>query len=635
MSPLRHLLQSPAAVLLGWTLVHFLWQGVVVALGLAVWLRAARRTSTSQVRYGVAGATMLVLLACPVLTYVALATRGIDASAGNELTTAFAAAAPGGDAVAAVSSAPVADQTLLARLRDVVPPDRLLALLVAAWAAGVVVLSLRLLAGWLRVQRVRRSGVPVNNRVIRARLNDLARRMGIRVPVDLLESALAHGPAVVGALRPAILFPAAALTGLWPIQIEAILAHELAHIRRHDYLVNLLQSVVEMLLFYHPAVWWVSARVREEREHCCDDLAVEACGDRKFYAHCLADLDDLRPAEFRLAVGAAGVALLPRIRRILCLPAGDGRAAPAAGAAVALATTALVALFTAVPAGLATSVAAAVTGAVAPEVYDAPARMDASVPSARNFDVHSVKPVVAPASATSSDPADEPAEQASVVPVATATEIEPPPSESAAASETPGAERSAQPSPAPRRPHVPFPGVGPGALWGGGAWLPRLTPETTASQRKSVGPRPPLATDFPPPPPGFGDGALSQERLREIIAAARRNPRSASSNFAVPGASNFNVPTSPNYVVPNSPNYVVPTSPNFVAPSSPNFAGGPSNVARQPPMVNFNGLLFVRSGGNAVSPPPASVRPAPNAARAGRQSVSPGDANAVRPAQKR
>ena len=91
-------------------------------------------------------------------------------------------------------------------------------------------------------------------------------------------------------MKPVVLLPAAALSGLSPEQLQAILAHELAHVRRHDYLVNLLQSMVETLLFYHPAMWWVSAQVRAEREHCCDDLAVDVCGDRLVYVTALAEL---------------------------------------------------------------------------------------------------------------------------------------------------------------------------------------------------------------------------------------------------------------------------------------------------------------------------------------------------------
>lgn len=105
--------------------------------------------------------------------------------------------------------------------------------------------------------------------------------------------------------------------------MEAVLAHELAHVRRHDYVVNLLQRVAEAVLFYHPAIWWISARVHEEREHCCDDLAIEICGDRDSYATALAELESRRTAAPVLGLAATDGQLLKRIRRILQVAGPD------------------------------------------------------------------------------------------------------------------------------------------------------------------------------------------------------------------------------------------------------------------------------------------------------------------------
>src|SRR5204862_5255018 len=128
----------------------------------------------------------------------------------------------------------------------------------------------------------------------------------------------------------AIVLPIAALAALNPDQVEAILAHELAHIRRHDYAVNVLQTIAETLLFYHPAVWWLSNRIRVEREHCCDDIAVAVCGDPIGYARALADLETWRtlrlgsgqPAE-SMALAATGGSLVERVRRILRVPSEE------------------------------------------------------------------------------------------------------------------------------------------------------------------------------------------------------------------------------------------------------------------------------------------------------------------------
>jgi protein involved in polysaccharide export with SLBB domain len=152
---------------------------------------------------------------------------------------------------------------------------------------------------------------------VRGAAEALRLRMGVARAVRLVESSWAQVPAVVGVLRPVILLPAGALSGLTMAQLESILAHELAHVRRHDYLVNLVQAAAETLLFYHPAVWWVSRRVREERELCCDDEAAAACGDRVLYARALADLEGLRALPTGLAPSARGGSLARRIRRLL------------------------------------------------------------------------------------------------------------------------------------------------------------------------------------------------------------------------------------------------------------------------------------------------------------------------------
>ncbi len=171
----------------------------------------------------------------------------------------------------------------------------------------------------------------------------LIRALNITAAVTVLESALVHVPTAIGWLKPVVLLPAQAMTGLSMAQIDALVAHELAHIKRHDYLVNLFQSAIETLLFYHPAVWLISRRVRHERELCCDDLAIAACGDdRLTYVSALADLESLRQVAAP-ALGANGGSLLNRVRRIL----GSDEAAVATSrtswtAGVAILATALI-----------------------------------------------------------------------------------------------------------------------------------------------------------------------------------------------------------------------------------------------------------------------------------------------------
>ena len=168
-------------------------------------------------------------------------------------------------------------------------------------------------------------------------LRKLGAQIGLSRPVRLLVSALVQVPTVVGWLRPVVLVPVGALGGLPAEHLEALLLHELAHIRRHDYLVNILQSVAEALLFYHPAVWWVSGHIRAERELCCDDVAVSVTGDALTYARALAQLESYRPAHLSAALAANGGSLADRIARLL----GQSRPAVRTGLGPGVVTVAI------------------------------------------------------------------------------------------------------------------------------------------------------------------------------------------------------------------------------------------------------------------------------------------------------
>lgn len=186
------------------------------------------------------------------------------------------------------------------------------------WMAGAAGVYLYRFAGWVAVQRLRHRAICIAPVEWRERLADLAQKIDLRGRVTLLESALAETPLVIGWLRPAILIPAGLLAGLPAAQAEAILLHELAHIARRDYLVNLLQAAVEGLLFYHPAVWWVSHVIRRERELCCDDRVIAIVGDATAYAQALAALEQHR---YQLALASTGGPLMYRIHRLLGRPA--------------------------------------------------------------------------------------------------------------------------------------------------------------------------------------------------------------------------------------------------------------------------------------------------------------------------
>ncbi len=346
MTAIEPLLQTPAARAVAWALLHFLWQGTLVALVSAAALMLLRR-SAADVRYIVAAVGLALMLTLPVVTAVqrwqSLRLEEVPGRQTIDATMPIAVQARSDARVDLRSHEPITPAPVLTgRLTRVGnrSVERVMPMLLLTWLSGVAILSIRLLAGCLWIRRLRVRGVAPAAEPWRHAAARLARQMHIRRPIALFESALVEVPTVIGCLKPIVLLPVSALTALSPQQLEAILAHELAHIRRHDYAVNLLQAIVETLLFYHPAVWWLSRRIRAERENCCDDLAVSLCGDPVSYAGALADLESLRASggargrafaarpTAGVTLAATGGSLLHRIRRLLGVPASHAGQGP-------------------------------------------------------------------------------------------------------------------------------------------------------------------------------------------------------------------------------------------------------------------------------------------------------------------
>lgn len=438
MNPLA-VLPDEVVIALGWTLLHFLWQGTLVA-GLLLLLQKAMVRASSNARYLVACGALAVMFVLPLATFTHVRSVVSEASTVREATPAghVAAAAPAESATregesdrtsavlttgdldgaalravkgrayviddrgelvrleqtpggasrsvasgsAARSGASVVIGTGEARVpgaatlaeKPAVSPSflqrarraadavygvalaawlvfttlasvaqhwlvghlgRAMPWLVGAWAIGVIGLTLRLVGGWIVVQRIRRQVLDAPLDALQTRVDELRERLRVSRPVRIFKSALVEVPTVIGWLRPVVLVPAGALVGMSPRQLEALLAHELAHIRRHDYLVNLFQTIGETILFYHPAVWWVSNSIRAERENACDDVAVAVCGDRVVYARALWELERARAASFELAMAANGASLIDRVRRILApAPKASHTSRWAAGAVI-------------------------------------------------------------------------------------------------------------------------------------------------------------------------------------------------------------------------------------------------------------------------------------------------------------
>ncbi|WP_164011081.1 M56 family metallopeptidase [Pyxidicoccus trucidator] len=331
---------------LGWALLHSLWQGAVVALLLAVALATVGRRA-AHARYGLACGALVLTLALPVFSgwrhHSEASVTPAPTVARVPRSAAWAAPRLGvtapGVAVRGVyndtgprAEAPVA-VPLLERVRSAVADH--LRWLVLAWVAGVGLCSGRMTAEWVKLRRLARSARPAPVEW-QERLDALARRLGLERAVRLLQSASVDVPAAVGWLSPVVLLPVSALSGLSTRQLEMVLAHELAHIRRHDFAVNLAQVLVETLLFFHPAVHWVSQVIRVEREHCCDDVAVAASGGAVSYARALTALEELRvlPPANSPAMSALGGSLPERVRRLITTPATRCSSRWVAGASV-------------------------------------------------------------------------------------------------------------------------------------------------------------------------------------------------------------------------------------------------------------------------------------------------------------
>jgi beta-lactamase regulating signal transducer with metallopeptidase domain len=306
---------------LAWALLDFVWQGALVGCAAAVLLGLLGR-ARPQWRYLVACGALLLCAALPLAGMLArvLGQGAVDGA--TALPSALLQALPpaahaavhdAATGLAAGAALPAAWDA--AGWREALRPR--LPLVILCWSAGAALMALRLLLGLAWVCRRSRPGAYRPDAAWQAVLDRLSARLGIGRKVILGLVGDLASPVTAGCLRPLVLVPASLATGMAPQLLEALLAHELAHVRRHDYLVNLVQSAIEILLFYHPAVWWLSHRIRAERELIADDLAASALGEPRRLALALSELDLFQLSTPQLAPGAHGGNLMSRIKRLV------------------------------------------------------------------------------------------------------------------------------------------------------------------------------------------------------------------------------------------------------------------------------------------------------------------------------
>ena len=328
MSILDLVVRTPLSAALGWTLIHSLWEGSIIAAALAPLLFLVR---SPRIRYVAGCVALAAMLASFVVTLLHLLPERVGApGALTKLTLP--------------SLSPIPDMNGdHGRFSDF---DVLIPWLPPLWIVGVCLFYLRYAAGRLSIYRMRRRGICKAPDSWQRSVTSLAAEVKISRFVALLESWLVDTPVVLGHFHPVVLVPLGFLTGLSLDHVEAILLHELAHIKRSDYFMNACQRLVEGLLFYHPAVWWISSVIRTERENCCDDMVVNLRGDAHTYALALTALEQNRLEQqwppHETAMAATGGNLMKRIKRLLYPKGPAGIWPPALAAVFLMVSTALV-----------------------------------------------------------------------------------------------------------------------------------------------------------------------------------------------------------------------------------------------------------------------------------------------------
>ena len=297
------------AAAFGWTLLNLLWQGAILTGALAIGLRLSHQQDAASRRYLLCCGALAAIALCGFLTFISLL-RVEPVRSSPPATSPHAHLLPVDHEKQASTGTSIT--VFIAVL------NRHIRLLPLLWLTGVLTLLVRLVLGVFAAERLRRMSGSIAPVLLRARFDQLASGLGITRPVTLMLSETLSSPIVLGWRKPVILMPSMLPAMLDAGPIDAVLAHELAHVQRQDYAVHVAQSFVEALLFFHPGVWWVSRRMRREREFCCDDLAVQVSGSALQYAKALTTLEEHRsPAPLQLSLNASGGHLTMRIMRLL------------------------------------------------------------------------------------------------------------------------------------------------------------------------------------------------------------------------------------------------------------------------------------------------------------------------------
>ena len=307
-----NLLAGPAVSAFGWTLIHSIWQGTLLML-VAVAAFYFLRKKSANTRYLAGVGFLFAQVVASVGTFIYYYPKTTSAVSNVKALARYTALSASRTWAEVSRDLPLTFKVqmwLTAHLHE----------LVICWLIGSGILLLRFAGGWIFTERLRINAKIVMDKEWRARFGVITAKMNISKAVEFRETAKVLTPMVIGTFSPVVLIPIGLLSGFSTAQVEAILAHELAHIRRNDYLINMLQSFVEVIFFFHPAIWWLSEKVRAEREHCCDDIALAVCGDKMSLAHALVKVAEWQAAPgLAMAFASKKPLLLHRVQRVLGL----------------------------------------------------------------------------------------------------------------------------------------------------------------------------------------------------------------------------------------------------------------------------------------------------------------------------
>lgn len=304
MTSLFSLFDTEISKTIGLTIIHSLWQGVVIGLILMLCLQLIRKKS-AKLKYLLGTSGMFLLLLVSIVTFmVLLPDQGVESSKSNLILSNISAES---------GNIYTSSEVYITNLNTYLP------FVVIVWFLGIVLFSAKLTGAYFYTIRIKKRSVRNVSDTWRVRFEILRLKLHVSKSVKFLQSAYVSVPMVIGYLKPVVLIPVSMFAGVPESQLEAIIAHELAHIKRHDYLIHIIQSVIEVLFFYHPLVWWISSVVNEEREHICDDIAVSVCGESLTLAKALTTMETIRQNNSELAMAFNGKKnkLFNRVKRVL------------------------------------------------------------------------------------------------------------------------------------------------------------------------------------------------------------------------------------------------------------------------------------------------------------------------------